>query len=322
MSASYSIITSSITETSVKIQITPDPNYRYYRVFVRLYSDSSDSTYDKMFAIASTTGKTITGLTPGTRYVINVGYTNDNSTDRVVGWIGSKSFYTLDEDTNYYVKIRYNANGGSGAPSTHTETGTSSSVSVTLSSIEPTREGYTFLGWSRSSSATSPSYYPGRTYKFSSVTMGSTTSYTLYAVWEQETVDATYIITNTSHNSVTIRITPDSKYQYYRVLIRLFGDASNTTYNGLFSISSTTSKTITGLTPDTQYVINVGYTNDNSTDRVVGWIGSNSFWTNSDSGVVYIGDNAYAPYIYVNGSWTKLVPYVYSNSWKKTKKDG
>lgn len=322
MSASYSIITSSITKTSVQIRINPDKNYRYYRVFVRLYSDSSDSTYDKMFTIVSTTTKTISGLTPGTRYTINVGYTNDNSTNRVVGWIGSNSFYTLDEDTNYYVKIRYNANGGSGAPSTHTETGTSSNVSVTLSSIEPTREGYTFLGWSTSSSATSPSYYPGRTYRFSSVTMGSTTTYTLYAVWEQETVDATYIITNTSHNSVTIRITPDSKYQYYRVLIRLFGDASATIYNGLFSISSTKSKTITGLTPNTQYVINVGYTNDNSTDRVVGWIGSKSFWTNSDSGVVYIGNNAYAPYIYLNSSWTKLVPCVYSSSWKKTKKDG
>ena len=137
-------------------------------------------------------------------------------------------------------------------------------------------------------------------------------------------MSASYSIITSSitETSVKIQITPDPNYRYYRVFVRLYSDSSDSTYDKMFAITSTTGKTITGLTPGTRYMINVGYTNDNSTDRVVGWIGSNSFWTNSDSGVVYIGDNAYAPYIYVNSSWTKLVPYVYSNSWKKAKKDG
>ena len=81
--------------------------------------------------------------------------------------------------TTYYFKVAYNANGGSGAPST-TDGGTSSSSSknVTLSSTTPSRSGYTFLGWSTSSSATSASYSAGSSYSFS---YGITT---LYAVWQ------------------------------------------------------------------------------------------------------------------------------------------
>lgn len=67
--------------------------------------------------------------------------------------------------------LSYNANGGSGAPSTQ-----SGSTSYTISSTVPTRSGYTFLGWSKSSSATTPEYYAGNTIILS----GNTT---LYAVW-------------------------------------------------------------------------------------------------------------------------------------------
>lgn len=71
-------------------------------------------------------------------------------------------------------RIIYNANGGTGAPAEHTFT----TSPVALSSTEPTRSGYEFLGWSTSSSATAAQYQPGVSYAFS--TLGSTT---LYAVW-------------------------------------------------------------------------------------------------------------------------------------------
>ena len=67
--------------------------------------------------------------------------------------------------------LSYSANGGSGAPSTQ-----SGSTSYTISSTVPTRSGYTFLGWSKSSSATAPEYYAGNT-----ITLSGNT--TLYAVW-------------------------------------------------------------------------------------------------------------------------------------------
>lgn len=78
--------------------------------------------------------------------------------------------------------ISFNANGGSGAPSSQTKY---YGTDIVLSSITPTRSGYTFLGWSTNSSATSATYQPGSTYT-------SNTSATLYAVWKANTYTITY----------------------------------------------------------------------------------------------------------------------------------
>lgn len=69
--------------------------------------------------------------------------------------------------------ITYNANGGSGAPGSQ---GVYAGVTYTLSSTRPTRTGYTFLGWSTSSTATTATYQPG-----ASVTPNG--NLPLYAVW-------------------------------------------------------------------------------------------------------------------------------------------
>lgn len=73
--------------------------------------------------------------------------------------------------------ISYNANGGTGAPSSQTKY---YNEDLTLSSAQPTRNGYTFLGWATSSSAASASYYPGGLYT-------NNGSVTLYAVWKSAT---------------------------------------------------------------------------------------------------------------------------------------
>ena len=55
------------------------------------------------------------------------------------------------------ITITYSANGGSGAPSSQSVNiynGTTS-ASFTIPTTTPTKSGYTFLGWSTSSSATS-----------------------------------------------------------------------------------------------------------------------------------------------------------------------
>lgn len=71
--------------------------------------------------------------------------------------------------------ITYNANGGTGAPSSQKKT---QGTDLTLSSAEPTRAGYSFRGWSTSSSAKTPTYIPGDTYSANS-------GATLYAVWKK-----------------------------------------------------------------------------------------------------------------------------------------
>jgi uncharacterized repeat protein (TIGR02543 family) len=96
---------------------------------------------------------------------------------------GDVTLYAVWEKnaTSYTCYLYYNANGGSGAPSTQSYTGTStSSHSFTVASGTPTRSGYTFLGWSTSSSATSATYQAGN-----SISVTYNGSKTLYAVWQQ-----------------------------------------------------------------------------------------------------------------------------------------
>ena len=74
--------------------------------------------------------------------------------------------------------ITYNANGGENAPSPQTA---NVGQSITITYSKPTRNGYTFLGWSTWSEATEPeaAFTPGYSYK-------SDYNFTLYAVWEED----------------------------------------------------------------------------------------------------------------------------------------
>lgn len=74
--------------------------------------------------------------------------------------------------------INYDANGGIGAPENQEK---NYGESIILSDITPTREGYTFVGWSASPYTTSATYGPGSTFAVNANT-------TLFAVW-----DGTYL---------------------------------------------------------------------------------------------------------------------------------
>ncbi len=84
-------------------------------------------------------------------------------------------------DSSWILKINsghsvtYDSNGGSGAPSSQTKI---NGTDLVLSSIKPTREGYTFLGWATSASASTAQYSAGGTYT-------KDEDVTLYAVWEK-----------------------------------------------------------------------------------------------------------------------------------------
>ncbi len=80
--------------------------------------------------------------------------------------------------------LTYNANGGSGAPSAQTGNGY-----ITLSSIKPTRSGYTFLGWSTYSNSTSAQYSAGSSFNL-------TSNKSLYAVWRCDSPDTDEPIEN------------------------------------------------------------------------------------------------------------------------------
>ena len=90
------------------------------------------------------------------------------------------TLYAVWEENTYI--INYDANGGTGAPASQTKTHGSN---LTLSSTIPTRTGYTFLGWSTSSSATSATYSAGDPFTTDADT-------TLYAVWKINTYTVSY----------------------------------------------------------------------------------------------------------------------------------
>jgi uncharacterized repeat protein (TIGR02543 family) len=95
---------------------------------------------------------------------------------------------TTNETYREYT-LAYGANGGSGAPGNQTAgvISVNPSCTFTVSSTVPTRTGYDFLGWSTSSTATSASYVGGN-----SITLTSSGTTTLYAVWKLKTYTVTY----------------------------------------------------------------------------------------------------------------------------------
>ena len=99
------------------------------------------------------------------------------------GW--SKTYTTMPAEnvtvtaqwTPHTYTMTYNANGGTGAPASQTIT---YGQNATISSTRPTKAGYTFEGWSTSSTATTGTYQPGGTYS------NVTGAVTLYAIWSKE----------------------------------------------------------------------------------------------------------------------------------------
>ena len=125
----------------------------------------------------------------------------------IIGWNTSNSATTsswnvntsksISTNSTYYpitklntYTVSYNANGGSRAPASQTKT---TNNNLTLSSVKPTRVGYTFQGWGTSSSATTATYQPGGTYS-------DNKSITLYAVWKINKVNIKF-----STNSGTVQ---------------------------------------------------------------------------------------------------------------------
>ena len=99
-------------------------------------------------------------------YTAGGSYTGNASVTLYAVWKYKPATYT----------VGYDANGGTGAPGRQTKT---YGVTLTLTTIQPTRKNYLFLGWSKDRNATSASYSVGGSYTDNS-------DVTLYAVWRYE----------------------------------------------------------------------------------------------------------------------------------------
>lgn len=197
ISGDNSSYTVTITGMSTSIRyhvfiadLNSDGTYGYYYCRRSSLGESSTWTYSgkssepysnyKRPVLVYTT-KQSTGWHVGSRY------SESDVTGTGGKWKGSRTLtysgnIKAAKPTSRVYYLYYDANGGSGAPPTQSSVSTTnSSWAFTISSTEPTRSGYTFLGWSKSSTATSASYQPGDTISLTS----SSPEATLYAVWEE-----------------------------------------------------------------------------------------------------------------------------------------
>ena len=140
-------------------------------------------------------------------------------------------------------KISYNANGGTGAPSSQTKW---YGTNLTLSRTKPTRTGYSFLGWSTSSTATSATWNAGGTYT-------ANASDTLYAVWKANTYSVKY-----SANGGTGA--PSSQTKTYGKTLTLSSTKPTRTNYNFKGWGTSSSSTTVSYSPGDSYTKNASIT--------------------------------------------------------------
>ena len=150
-------------------------------------ADSSSSTWNGGFSspsgatVSKSFGSRVFSWSKGHSAVTKtVKITVTNSSGYMNGTSSKSVTVTVPAKPSYMVK--YDANGGSGAPSSQTKW---YNETLTLSSTNPTRTGYTFLGWATSATATSATYAAGASYTANAAA-------TLYAVWQGSSYTITY----------------------------------------------------------------------------------------------------------------------------------
>lgn len=177
----------SATQFTVKINVSWETYYSGAKTNYGMTASSGDGSVTlNPFGTSSSSGSSsftgtysISGNGTATKTITvtfkNFNTDNGNSATKTVSFSVSVPAWTS-------YTIKYNANGGSGAPSNQTKW---KDQTLTLSSTKPTRTGYSFLGWSTSSTATAATYSAGGSYTANS-------SATLYAIWKANTYTIKY----------------------------------------------------------------------------------------------------------------------------------
>lgn len=177
--------------THMQYDYWPDTYSISYTMNGGTNSGSNPSSYNVLYGVTfanpSRTGYTfknwtidgtaVTGINPGA----NASFSSSSDLyNKLASRTTGNKTVVANWTANVYT-IQYNANGGTGAPGNSSKT---YDTAMTLPSTEPTRDGYDFLGWSTSSTATSATYTAGSSLSTDlSTTHGATV--VLYAVWRE-----------------------------------------------------------------------------------------------------------------------------------------
>lgn len=156
------------------------------------------------------------------------------------GSLGASGYITIPAKTSY--KVSYNANGGTGAPGSQTKW---YGDTLKLSTVKPTRTGYTFQGWATSASG-NVAYQPGGNYTSNSAT-------TLYAVWKANTFTVSY-----DANGGTGA--PSSQTKTYGVTLKLSSSRPTRTNYNFLGWGTSASSTTVAYSPGDNYTGNSAIT--------------------------------------------------------------
>ena len=214
--------------------------------------------------------------------------------------------------------ITYNANGGSGAPGATTYT-YSDTGATKLSTTVPTRENYTFLGWSRTNTATTPDYTAGQSWN-----LNNDANYTLYAVWKRNQ----FTVSFNSNGGTSINLTQfNQTFNYGETTYDVY--CPRLEQSNLFKFGYTplkdkywnTSPNGTGISMDQNVVISastletLAKQNNNNVIFYTMWRpAGRSACFQTTSSVKFA-----RPYVFTDGTWHKGMYYVYTNNgWTPT----
>lgn len=161
----------------------------YYEVFV--VDNTAEERVIENWGISDT--KYTFSLSTAGSYRIYVNAINNDliNTGDVYYTESAARYFSVEKRPEY--SVSYNSNGGENAPESQTKT---HGTDLILSNEEPSRDGYTFLGWSTTQNG-GVEYTAGATY-----TANSTV--TLYAVWQLNAVSVTGVTLNKS--TATLKI--------------------------------------------------------------------------------------------------------------------
>jgi uncharacterized repeat protein (TIGR02543 family) len=133
------------------------------------------------------------------------------------------------------VTLAYDPQGGSGEPGDQTGDAASD---VTVSTTEPTRDGYTFEGWNTAADGLGTDYAGGDTYP-----LPSSGTDTLYAQWQFNTVTA--VLTGDPESEVAVPTTVPTRDGYRFTGWNTAEDGSGTNYSAGDTYPLPSSGTIT-----------------------------------------------------------------------------
>lgn len=232
---------------------------------IKLTLGHTASSYDKNFYAGATIATTGTKHASGTSIPIAKSKTSEviditsfgitNQLAYSVGALTDSSSVRLTANASQTLTIitsevdrtlSYNANGGTGAPAAQTIVTANESDVFTVSNVNPTRTGYSFLGWATTSSATSAKYAAG-----SSITIKTNT--TLYAVWKPDEYTVKYDPNGGSGE-------PASQIKYHGTTLTLSSDKPARTGYTFQSWNTVREGTGTSYAPGASYTTNTGVT--------------------------------------------------------------